>query len=425
MKKWLIPLILLTVNPGILAQPDETNYDESKVPDYTLPPVLETVSGREVPDVDTWVESRQPEILQLFKDHVYGNIPSAPIEAASRIIAHKEGALGGIAVRDEVVITLSGAGNKIELNLMVYLPKNSAGPVPIFLGLNFYGNHTISPESDVQMSAAWMRNNENFGIRDHRSHNGIRSVRESRWQVENIIRRGYGLATIYYGDIDPDTHDGFKNGAHSLFGGEDAERNDSSWGSISAWAWGLSRALDYLLTDERIDGDKIAVIGHSRLGKTSLWAGALDPRFALVISNDSGCGGAALSRRAYGETVKRITTSFPHWFCAKFSEYGGKEEMLPVDQHLLIALMAPRPVYVASAVEDRWADPRGEFLAAKHASPAWELYGLNGLPTDEMPGLNSPATGFVGYHIRSGGHDVTAYDWEQYLDFADLHFGKK
>lgn len=422
MKKWLIPLILVTVTPGILAQPDDTNYDESRVPAYTLPPVLETVSGREVSDVETWVEARRPEILQLFKDHVYGNIPSGPIEATSRIIAHKDRALDGMAVRDEVVITLSGAGNKIELNLMIYLPKNSAGPIPIFLGLNFYGNHTISPESDVQMSAAWMRNNDNFGIFDHRSHNGIRSVRESRWQIEKIISRGYGLASIYYGDIDPDFHDGFENGAHSLFEGS---RDGGSWGSISAWAWGLSRALDYLVTDERIDRDKVAVIGHSRLGKTSLWAGALDPRFALVISNDSGCGGAALSRRAYGETVKRITTSFPHWFCGKFSEYGGNEENLPVDQHLLIALMAPRPVYVASAVEDRWADPKGEFLAAKHASPAWELYDLKGLPAPEMPGLNSPVTGSIGYHIRSGGHDVTAYDWEQYLDFADRHLTEK
>ena len=422
MKKSLLSLVFLLACTGLPAQPDETNYDESKVPAYVLPPVLETASGEKVTDVETWAAVRRPEILQLFKDHVYGNIPSSNSKVDYWTIDRKEGALDGTAVRDEVVITLSGSGNKIELNLMVYLPNNSAGPVPIFLGLNFYGNHTISPESDVQMSAAWMRNNENFGIRDHRSHNGIRSVRQSRWQVENIIRRGYGLATIYYGDIDPDIHDGFKNGAHSMF---ESPRDEGSWGSISAWAWGLSRALDYLMTDERIDGDKIAVIGHSRLGKTSLWAGALDPRFALVISNDSGCGGAALSRRAYGETVKRITTSFPHWFSAKFSEYGGKEEKLPVDQHLLIALMAPRPVYVASAVEDRWADPKGEFLAAKHASPAWELYGLNGLPTDEMPGLNSPVTGFVGYHIRSGGHDVTAYDWEQYLDFADRHFRKK
>jgi len=425
MKKLLLPLVFLLAFTGLPAQPDETNYDESKVPTYVLPPVLETTSGEKVTDVETWATVRRPEILKLFKDHVYGHIPSSDIKVEYWTIDRKEDALDGTAVRDEVVITLSGSGNKIELNLLVYLPQNPEGPVPLFLGLNFYGNHTITPESDVQMPAAWMRNNENFGIRDHRSHNGIRSVRQSRWQVENIIRRGYGLATIYYGDIDPDIHDGFKNGAHSLFGEGEAKRNDNSWGSISAWAWGLSRALDYLTTDERIDDDKIAVIGHSRLGKTSLWAGALDSRFALVISNDSGCGGAALSRRAYGETVKRITTSFPHWFCAKFSEYGGKEENLPVDQHLLIALMAPRPVYVASAAEDRWADPKGEFLAAKHASPAWELYGLNGLPADEMPGLNSPATGFVGYHIRSGGHDVTAYDWEQYLNFADRHFGEK
>jgi hypothetical protein len=401
---------------------DQYNYDESKVPEYTLPDPLTPKDGRKVRDAQSWRELRRPEILQLFTEHVYGKVPETEVKVDYEITGDYPDALDGAATLKEVKITFSNDKGSHDMSVVMFIPNDAVQPVPAFLGLNFFGNHTIHPDPRISISESWVNNNEGFDISNNRATETSRGVRVSRWPVERIIDRGYALINIYYGDIDPDYDDEFQNGIHPLFYKDGQQKPaEEEWGSISAWAWGLSRALDYLESDNSIDADKVAVIGHSRLGKAALWAGATDERFAMILSNDSGCGGAALSRRRFGETVARINTAFPHWFNDKFNSYNDKEADLPVDQHMLIALMAPRPVYVASAAEDLWADPRGEFLSARHASEVYQLLGKEGLPAKEMPTVNRPVMGTIGYHIRTEGHDLKAYDWEQYLDFADMH----
>jgi hypothetical protein len=411
-----------------VAQQPPINLDESKVGTYTLPDPLLLVSGRKVNSSDEWHRDRRPELLHIFETQVYGAVPrpAQPIVPSIQVRSEDKNALGGTAVRRQLSILFSDKSDGPHMDLLIYLPKTAdrSHRVPVFLGLNFDGNHTIHPDPGINFSRAWMRNDARKGVVNNQSPESARGSAKTRWPVEQILARGYALATAYYGDIDPDYDDGFKNGVHPLFyqPGQTRPAADE-WGSIGAWAWGLSRALDYLETAPEIDARKVVVMGHSRLGKTALWAGARDTRFAMVISNDSGCGGAALSRRNFGETVERINTSFPHWFCANFQQYNAQEDKLPVDQHELIALIAPRPVLICSAEEDLWADPKGEFLAALAADPVYRLLGTDGLAVTEMPrpAPNQLVKSTIGYHYRPGAHDVTSDDWTAFMDFADIH----
>ncbi|MEM7699429.1 MAG: acetylxylan esterase [Verrucomicrobiota bacterium] len=413
----LATLLLFIPMSDLFAPPSGFNYNEANVPDFSLPDPLLDEGGREV-DADSWRQDRRAEIQNLFQNHVYGvQPPPPPAKVASELYEDSDNALSGAARRKQIKLYLTGDKSGPSADLLIYLPPASEAPSPVFLGLNFRGNHTIADDPDITLNQNWMRPGD--GVVDHRATEASRAIADSRWPVEMIVERGFAVATLYYGDIDPDTDDGFANGIHAFF--PELQQRDDNFSSIAAWAWGLSRVMDYLEQDEDIDSERVAVLGHSRLGKTALWAGATDPRFAMVISNNSGCGGAALSRRRFGETVKRINTSFPHWFCRNHRLYNDNEDALPVDQHQLIALIAPRLVYVASAQEDKWADPKGEFLSLREGSPVYRLLGHEAIPAD----AEWPASGGVihtekaGYHLRSGGHDITAEDWGHFLDFAE------
>ncbi|MGN6619335.1 MAG: glucuronyl esterase domain-containing protein [Ilyomonas sp.] len=400
----------------------EVNYDESKVPPYTLPDPLQMKNGKKVTTKEEWMQYQRPAILQLFAENEYGKMPGKPAGEHFKVTSIDSFALSGKAIRKQVTIYFTEDASSSSMHVLLYLPKNAKGTVPVFTGLNFSGNQSVANDKGIDMPTAWFDNDEAKHITDNKATEASRGTASSRWPVEEILNNGYGLATAYYGDLEPDHAEGWKSGIRTTLKNElSIEPNE--WGAIGAWAWGLSRMMDYLETDPSVDAKQVVITGHSRLGKAALWAAANDTRFAIVVSNDSGEGGAALSKRFFGETIERINTAFPHWFCPAFKKYNGHAEQLPMDQHMLLALMAPRPLYVASAKEDQWADPKGEFLSAKNAEPVYALFDKKGLGTDSISSVNTPVGETIRYHIRTGVHDITLYDWKQYIVFADKQFG--
>ena len=395
----------LFLTRGLPAQNhEEANYDEAAIPPYTLPEALVCNDGTPVSDKETWEGIRRQELLDIFSEEIYGRLPDTDISTTYNILEEGSPALGGKAVRRQVEIVFRRDSICRKALMLMYFPVTDE-KVPVFLHFNFQGNQTVSDDPGIIPSEYSRR---------------PRGNQKNRWPVGKIIDAGYGLATIHYFDFYLDRKDNFTESVMPLFGYRSAEDVPDDGGmAISAWAWGYSRAMDYLETDPSTDASRVIVAGHSRLGKAALWAGAQDTRFAVIISNDSGCGGAALSMRRIGETVNEINKIFPHWFCKNFRKYSWNEDNLPVDQHELLALAAPRPLYVASAEEDRWADPKGEFLSLWHASEVYSLYGYKGMPSPEMPEVNCPVMERTGYHIRTGIHDVTDYDWDCFIKFSD------
>lgn len=388
-----------------------------------LPPLPELVpdgASRTVEDV-YWIKERRPWIIERFSNLVYGRFPGAAFQLTFNNIGSAVCELDPNTMMRQVQIVVETAMGSHTMGLLLFLPKQAVGPVPVFIGLNFHGNHTVHPDTRIQLPQLWVRNNDEVGVGDNKANTSGRGSMSRRWPIEAIINHGFGLATLYCGDAAPDHEDIWQSGVARLFRNVETPRPANDWGAIGVWAWALQRGMDYLQKQPEVDPGRIAVIGHSRLGKAALWAGATDERFAVTISNNSGCGGAALSRRRMGETIRRINETFPHWFCPAFHQFNDGEDRSPVDQHMLIALMAPRPVYIASASKDLWADPGGEFLAAREASPAYEIFGRKGLGLREMPACSTSVGDCIGYHIRQGSHDLLVEDWNHFLQFIKKH----
>ena len=399
---------------GLRAQTDEANYDESTVPGYTLPPILAMDDGRRLRARAEW-PARRAELLASFARHMYGRTPAGLPAFTLSPVDSPVAVLDGRAWRQQLRLDWDG---RASLDVIVYRPRHER-PVPVFVGLNYYGNHAVDPDPAIRLSTRWMRASEPNGIVSHRATERSRGVTASRWPVDLIIGRDCAVMTAYYGDLAPDAPSVVNDGIAPLAARlQDDIPADERWGAIGMWAWGLSQMRRAAEGVPGLDARRAVVIGHSRLGKAALWAGAQDDQFAMVVSNDSGECGAALSRRMYGETIARIARSFPHWFCGRLATYANRVPDLPVDQHQLLALVAPRTLHVASAVEDRWADPRGEFLATHAAAEAWRFLGVPGLGVSTMPAVEQPVGRRVRYHVRTGGHDITRYDWVQYLDTA-------
>ena len=422
-----VALLVLLSAGALVAQQPSANYDEARVPAYVLPDPLIRVDGSRVTTPHAWRSLRRPELLRLFASHVYGRTPASGAPMGAAIADTDPLAFNGRATRKQVTLGFGTKPNGPAMHLLMYLPNSRRGRVPVFLGLNFRGNQAVTLDPGVHLAGAWLPDTAP-GVSGNRATEKTRGSEALRWPVDDILGRGYGLVTAYYGDLDPDFDDGFQNGVQPLFYRPGQSRPDpDEWGAIGAWAWGLSRVLDYLQTEPAVDGKRVAVSGVSRLGKAALWAGAQDQRFAMVVPILSGEGGASISRRNFGETVADLTkpSRYDYWYAPRYADHAFDVERMPVDGHMLVALVAPRPVLLVVGADDTWSDPRGEFIAANAAAPVYALYDKKGLSTAEFPKPDTALIdGDIGFFMHAGGHKTLPADFEVIADFMDRHFGR-
>ncbi|MGI9455191.1 MAG: hypothetical protein ACR2NU_01435 [Aeoliella sp.] len=409
MKPYFVLFLVLAALPSLSAREAKENdadvlYDEARLPNYQLPPLLVSGTGKPVTTARQWRNSRRPEILGLFSNLIYGRIPPAPspIHQEFKVVAIDPDFMNGKATRKDIEIRLSNDNGHVLMHFLVFVPNNVAQPVPAFFKHSF---------DDTQGNDFVVSN-----TRPGELNNG--------WPLGKFFDRGYGFCAVYQQSLLRHNEVEFLHGIHKLYypKGQSFPKSHE-WGVISTCAYGAMRGMDYLETDDSVDHTRVAIMGHSKMGKTALWTAAQDERFAIAISAQSGCAGAALWRRKSGETLNKMVTRFPFWLCRNAWKFVDREDDLPVDQHMLLACIAPRPVYIHSSTDDTWADSRGEYLSAYHASEVYRLLGKQGLESAALPAVGEAIIeSDVGYHVREGGHSVEPYDWEQFMKFADYHF---
>ena len=411
-------IFLLLTSLAVTLATRASNYDETKVGTYTLPDPLICADGTAVTNAATWYNVRRPEILELYRANIFGHSPAPGTNTTFNVWDTDPHALGGTATRKQVEINFSGTPAGPVAHLLLYTPAGKTA-APTFLCLQFGGNYTVCADPAIAIFPGWNPKTRALQM----PVNPVRGQASNNWNVAATLARGYGIAFVNYCEIEPDLPGGagLPYGVHKNF----PAPGPDGWGAIGAWAWGASRALDYLATDRDVDPKRIILFGHSRLGKTALWAGAQDTRFAAVIANCSGEMGASLSRRDYGETVDDVAHHFPYWMCGNFQQFAHHWTNLPVDSHCLISLIAPRPLFLNTGSEDRWGDPHGEFLAARAATPVYQLLGQTGITETDFPALDHPLLHDLSFNCHTGKHDVYPLDWDHFLDFADAHFSQK
>ena len=414
-------------SPAAVVAEIPVNYTEAKAGAYTLPEVLKLHDGRRVTDARTWNQKRRPEVRKLIEENWFGRAPSRPKEMNFEVVEQGGPAFGGKATRSQITIYFTKDRTGPKMDLLLYVPADAKRPVPVFLNMSFLANNLTVADANVKVGRRWDRQSRTQVTADPPPATvGAGANRPRRgFPVEQFLDRGIGIATFNKDDLAPDFVGTEALGVKSLYlkPGQAKPASDE-WSAIAAWAWGASRALDYLETDNRVDAKRVAIYGVSRLGKTALWAGAADERFAIVIASCSGEGGAAIARRNYGETLAHMVapTRFPYQFAGKYAEYANNVNEWPVDAHMLLSLIAPRPLLLQTGNTDKWSDPYGEFLAAVAAEPVYKLLGKKGLGTTSFPAAGEPILHDTGYFMHDGGHGTVPADYDVYINFMKLHF---